>query len=131
MQAISTPSSFALAGGSSLGRNQKHAARRGAKAGAASRAALRAPLAGPREDAGVPAWAHRPHPREKPSSRDPKNENARGPRPEVFFDRSVLYTMTTSEIPGHKRGLARGAKLINFHVSVGSRRPVQGPAPKR
>jgi acid phosphatase family membrane protein YuiD len=80
MQAISTPSSFALAGGSSLGRNRKHAARRGAKAGAASRAALRAPLAGPREDAGVPAWAHRPHPRGQLFSRDPTNE--RGPRPE-------------------------------------------------
>ena len=62
MQAISTPSSFALAGSSRLCRNRKHAARRGTKASAAPRAALRAHLAGPRDDVGVPIGARRVRP---------------------------------------------------------------------
>ena len=80
MQAVSTPSSFASAGGSRLGRNRKHTARRGAKAGAAPRVALRAPLAGPRDDAGVPLGAHRASPRLEPrSAPDPTPTSTNGP----------------------------------------------------
>lgn len=71
MQAISTPSSFASAGGSRLGRNRKHTA---------PRAALLAPLAGPRDDAGVPVGAHRARPRLEPrSAPDPTPTSRNGP----------------------------------------------------
>ena len=77
MQAISTPSSFALAGGSCLGRNRKYAARRGTKPGAAPRAAFRAPVAGPRDDAGAPVGAHRARPHRQPrSGNGPDDANA-------------------------------------------------------